>query len=81
MSNRFHSKWHRHDHHTYKTAGESDSSHDPIASPYDPFLGDFVLNGALSAAPALSAYAGYFYTDSTANFYQHYSMCYYRPFF
>lgn len=47
--NRFHNKYHRHNHHTTATAGEPDSSHDPIASPSDPFQGDFYVNGTLSA--------------------------------
>jgi hypothetical protein len=62
--NRFHRKWHRHNHHTYATNGEIDSSHDPIASPEDPFKGDFILNGALSASAPLSAYAGKFHTEA-----------------
>ena len=53
MTNRFHSKWHRHNHHTNPTTGEPDSSHDPIASSSDPFQGDFYLNGTLSATDAI----------------------------
>jgi hypothetical protein len=51
MSSRFHSKYHRHSHHTVKIDDSRypDSSHDPIASPDSPFLGDFILNGTLSA--------------------------------
>ena len=49
MSNRFHNKWHRHNHHTVPTTGEPDSSHDPIASPSDPFQGSFVVNGPVSS--------------------------------
>jgi hypothetical protein len=49
MSNQFHSKYHRHNHHTNPTIGESDSATDPIASPADPFQGDFIINGGLSA--------------------------------
>ncbi len=64
MSSRFHNKWHRKDHHTYPTAGISDSGRDPIASPEEPFLGDFVLNGTLSAIAPLSASAGYFYSEN-----------------
>jgi alpha-tubulin suppressor-like RCC1 family protein/cytoskeletal protein CcmA (bactofilin family) len=48
--NRFHNKYHRHNHHTNPTLGEPDSSHDPIASQDDPFQGDFYLNGTLSAS-------------------------------
>ena len=49
MSNRFHSKWHRHNHHTNPVAAEPDSGHDPIASPEDPFQGSFIINGMVSA--------------------------------
>jgi hypothetical protein len=50
MSSRFHSKYHRHNHHTVKTDDPRypDASHDPIASPESPFLGPFVLYGTLS---------------------------------
>ena len=62
MSSRFHNKWHRHNHHTYPNPDTRlpDSAHDPIASPDSPFLGDFVLKGALSANAQLSAFAGNF---------------------
>lgn len=53
MSSRLHSKYHRHNHHT-RTALDPrypDASHDPIASYESPFLGDFVMQGALSAIP------------------------------
>lgn len=51
MSNRFHSKYHRHNHHTYSVDDPRypDAGHDPIASPDSPFLGDFVMFGTLSA--------------------------------
>ena len=55
MSNRFHNKWHRHNHHTYSTDNEADSRHDPIASPSDPFKGDFVLYGSISSYAPSSA--------------------------
>jgi hypothetical protein len=64
MSNRFHSKYHRRNHHTYTNAANPDAGHDPIASPENPFLGDFVLNGALSAVAPLSASAGYFRSNN-----------------
>jgi hypothetical protein len=50
MSNRFHNKYHRHNHHTVKINDPRypDASHDPIASPDSPFLGPFVLVGPLS---------------------------------
>lgn len=47
--NRFHNKYHRHNHHTIPIPGEPDSAHDPIASPDDPFRGDFHVDGTLSA--------------------------------
>jgi hypothetical protein len=66
MSNRFHSKYHRKNHHTYGNPTNPDASHDPIASPDQPFLGDFSLQGALCAVAPASAYAGYFYSNNTA---------------
>jgi hypothetical protein len=47
--NRFHNKYHRHNHHSFPTAGEPDSAHDPIASKDSPFKGEFHVDGALSA--------------------------------
>jgi len=66
MSNRFHNKWHRTNHHTYTNANNPDAGHDPIASKLQPFLGDFVLSGALSAVAPLSAYAAYLYSNNIA---------------
>jgi hypothetical protein len=66
MSNRFHSKFHRSNHHTYGIEVNPDTGHDPIASRDLPFRGDFILQGALSAMASLSAYAGYFYSNNTA---------------
>ena len=68
MSTRFHSKYHRHNHHTDPTADVRfpDSSHDPIASPDSPFRGTFALNGVLSAYTSLSAYTGYIANPNTA---------------
>lgn len=60
MSNRFHNKWHRHNHHTYPAVNEPDSSHDPIASPSDPFKGDFVIEGAITQSAPTSTYGGVF---------------------
>lgn len=42
MSNRFHNKFHRHNHHSVATPGEPDSAKDPIASVDDPFQGDYL---------------------------------------
>ena len=61
MSNRFHSKWHRRNHHTYGNGSNPDAGHDPIASQQQPFLGEFVLSGSLSATAPLSAYAAFLY--------------------
>jgi hypothetical protein len=56
MSNRFHPKYHRSNHHTDTAKTNLDGSpknpdtgHDPIASREHPFLGVFSLNGGLSA--------------------------------
>lgn len=46
---RFHNKLHRKNHHTLPTVGYPDSAIDPIASPDEPFQGDFYLTGSLSA--------------------------------
>jgi hypothetical protein len=43
--NRFHSKYHRSNHHTLINATNPDAGHDPIASHDYPFQGDFVVNG------------------------------------
>ena len=47
--NRFHNKFHKHNHDTLPTNGDIDSATDPIASASDPFQGDFNLDGALIA--------------------------------
>jgi hypothetical protein len=66
MSNRFHNKWHRKNHHTYGNASNPDASHDPIASSEQPFLGDFVLQGALCAVAPMSAFGAYIFSNYTA---------------
>lgn len=43
--NRFHSKYHRSNHHTAVNNTNPDAGHDPIASHDYPFQGDFVVNG------------------------------------
>ena len=63
--NRFHNKYHRHNHHTTATTGEPDSSHDPIASPSDPFQGDFHVNGTLSAKQGIFDNMSYNGTTAT----------------
>ena len=50
MSNRFHNKWHRSSHHTYKNPDIIDSGWDPIASQDAPFRGDFVMQPGLPSA-------------------------------
>ena len=65
MSNRFHSKYHRQNHHTYSSSDNPDAGHDPIASPEAPFQGPFVINGTLSAVAPLSASAGFFKSNNT----------------
>jgi hypothetical protein len=67
MSNRFHSKHHRFSHHTAPTNDPrwSDAARDPIASHDSPFLGDFVMQGTLSAIASTtyssnSGLAGFF---------------------
>lgn len=47
--NRFHNKYHKHNHHTTPTDGDIDSANDPIASEDSPFLGNFNLSGDLIA--------------------------------
>lgn len=49
MSNRFHNKWHRANHHTFKSSTTPDAGYDPIASSDSPFLGNFHLSGSLMA--------------------------------
>lgn len=66
MSNRYHSKYHRRNHHTYTNINIPDAGHDPIASVNEPFLGEFILSGSLSAVAPLSAYAGHFYSNNTS---------------
>jgi hypothetical protein len=71
MSNRFHTKFHRHNHHTVKTEGYPDSSWDPIASRESAFQGEFYSDGDItttaniSAEKDLGAYNGTFHGDMT----------------
>jgi hypothetical protein len=51
---RFHDKLHSKNHHTLATSGFPDSGNDPIASPDEPFQGDFVINGSLSTNAGLN---------------------------
>lgn len=59
MSARFHDKWHRANHHTYKNTDAPDAGHDPIASPQHPFQGDFVIDGALTVSAPTSGTAAF----------------------
>jgi hypothetical protein len=51
---RFHDKLHSKNHHSLPTTGFPDSGNDPIASPAEPFQGDFVINGSLSTNAGLN---------------------------
>lgn len=53
-NSRFHDKQHRKNHHTLSSYGFADSATDPIASPSEPFQGDFVINGGLSCNKGFS---------------------------
>lgn len=55
--NRFHSKFHRKNHHTEPDKNNPDAGHDPIASQFAPFQGGFFLNGSLSASGTLTVSA------------------------
>ena len=46
---RFHNKWHRRNHHSSPSINYPDSATDPIASADEPFQGEMVINGYLSA--------------------------------
>ena len=52
--NRFHSKFHRKNHHTNVDVNNPDAGHDPIASETAPFQGGFFLNGSLSASGSIT---------------------------
>jgi hypothetical protein len=57
MSNRFHNKFHRHNHHTRPTDPGRlypDSAYDPIASRESPFQGEFYLDGDMFALSSVS---------------------------
>jgi len=63
MSNRFHNKFHRHNHHTNPTDGTGlypDSAHDPIASPDSPFQGEFYVDGNITSLSSVSSIDGTF---------------------
>lgn len=59
MSNRFHNKFHRHNHHSIPTDRNGmypDSAYDPIASEESPFQGDFYLKGDFIGLSSLTVY-------------------------
>lgn len=62
---RFHNKLHRKNHHTLPTTGYPDSAIDPIASPDEPFQGDFHIFGSLSAS--YNVYVGHRVGVQTSN--------------
>lgn len=69
MSNRFHNKFHRHNHHTRPTERYGqypDSAYDPIASPDSPFQGEFHVDGDVTSLSSISAIGDVFATN--ANF-------------
>lgn len=51
---RFHNKYHRRNHHSLPSANYPDSGSDPIASPEEPFQGDFHVIGSISATNNLT---------------------------
>lgn len=55
MSNRFHNKFHRQNHHSDPTVGYPDSAFDPIASFEQPFKGEFYSQGDIITTQNLSA--------------------------
>lgn len=68
MSNRFHNKFHRHNHHTRPTDRDGiypDSAYDPIASPEAPFRGEFYVDGNITTLSSVSAGGDLFATNGT----------------
>ena len=74
MSNRFHNKFHRQNHHskvTDKNQDYTDASYDPIASFDAPFQGEFYGNGDIITTENLSALSSVYANDGVIknNFY------------
>lgn len=70
MSNRFHNKFHRHNHHTRPTDRDGkypDSAYDPIASPDSPFRGEFYVDGNVTTLSSISARGDSFATNATVH--------------
>jgi hypothetical protein len=66
MSNRFHNKFHRHNHHSIPTDPGGlypDSAFDPIASRTAPFQGEFFSDGQITTTKSLSAGENLFAID------------------
>lgn len=66
MSNRFHNKFHRHNHHTSPTDRETkypDSAYDPIASRDYPFQGEFFSADNITTQESLCAYGNVYAYD------------------
>jgi len=66
MSNRFHNKYHRDNHHSKRTAKNNsitDAAFDPIASYAEPFQGEFFSDGEIVTNSFLSA-AGNVYAQN-----------------
>ena len=68
MSNRFHNKFHRHNHHTRPTDRDGkypDSAYDPIASPDSPFEGEFYVDGNITTLSSISALGDLYASNGT----------------
>ena len=69
MSNRFHNKFHRHNHHTDPTSRGDlypDSAYDPLASYESPFRGDFYLSGNFIGYKSATIYDDLFVRGETS---------------
>ena len=70
MCNRFHNKFHRHNHHTTPTDRSGkypDSAYDPIASLDYPFQGDFYVNGNINTSGLIQPTTTSILPQSTVN--------------
>ena len=68
MSNRFHNKFHRHNHHTTPTDRSGkypDSAYDPLASPEAPFRGEFYVDGNITTLSSVSALGDLYASNGT----------------
>lgn len=62
--NRFHNKYHKHNHHTTPIGSDVDSANDPIASAASPFLGDFHLSGDFNVSGDVLVDGGTIYSNN-----------------